>query len=64
MPYFMTHCNGYSSSAMHDGQLGSLLGRLHEQGMFTSRQLSRRTVSMPFVSILSQLSGLVHKRPA
>lgn len=30
----------------------------------TSRQLSRRTVSMPLVSILSHLSGLVHSRPA
>lgn len=30
----------------------------------TSRQLSRRTVSMPLVSILSHFSGLVHSRPA
>jgi hypothetical protein len=42
----------------------SSLSRHVEMTLRTSAQLSRRTVSMPLVSILSHLSGVVHRRPA
>lgn len=51
-----------------DAAAGSRLTRMRSRQVVTtlrtSRQLSRRTVSMPLVSILSHFSGFVHSRPA